>query len=134
MDGPAPPKAPAFAGKLRLVKLPRRYGWALQQPVVYRSALPGVGEIIVPAGHVTDLESAPRWLPVAFAVAYDQAPAAAVVHDWACEHPERFPRRMADALFFEAMTVLVVAPWRRWAMWAAVRSFGLVTCRPGAWR
>ena len=125
-----------FLGRLRVIRLEDRYGWALLQPLIYRSDLDGVGELVVPSGFVTDFESAPRWLPLAFTLAYDRATAAAVLHDWLYRTrpvvglpPHTIPRREADALFREAMAASRVARWRRGLLWAAVRVGGWA-----AWR
>ena len=116
------PRAPAFLGRLRVIQLPGGAGWALQQPLVYRSALPGVGEIVVPAGFVTDFASVPRW-PLTFLLAGDTAHAPAVVHDF-LYGTRRVRRATADLVFLEAMVLTGVPRWRRAAMWVAVRIFG----------
>jgi hypothetical protein len=96
--------------------------WELTQPFQY-------GGWTVPAGFVTDFASVPRFfwrlLPPAGngqAAAYGYA---AVVHDWLYRRGYRFPsRKTCDAIFFDLMKAAGVAPWRRWAMYLAVRAFG----------
>lgn len=88
-----------------------------------------IGMIEIPAGFSTDFASVPR-LPIVFWLTGDSAHEASVVHDWLYRTQE-FPRRTADAVFLDAMSVSVppVVRWRRWAMWAGVRLLGWI-----AWR
>lgn len=77
----------------------------------------------VPEGTETDFASIPRlaWTWIGHpAGRYAQA---AVLHD--CLYRSGLvTRRKADELFREAMGVLGVPAWQRWAMWAAVRVGG----------
>ena len=90
----------------------------------------GKRRVQVPEGFETDFASVPfgfRWLvPVV-----GRHGKAAVLHDAMYRGKAHllgdwpgFDRRMADAVFFEAMTVLGVRPWRKWLIWLAVRAFG----------
>jgi hypothetical protein len=77
----------------------------------------------VPAGFDTDFASIPRlfWTLVGHpAGRYAQA---AVLHDW-LYRTAPVPRKEADRIFREAMAVLGVPAWQRWAMWAGVRVGG----------
>ena len=77
----------------------------------------------VPAGFETDFASIPRafWSLVGHpAGQYAQA---AVLHDF-LYRTKAVPRAEADRIFREAMQVLEVPAWQRWAMWAAVRVGG----------
>jgi hypothetical protein len=135
VDDAAVSNAPRFLGKVRLVRLEHPYGWALQQPLTYRSALPGVGELVVPAGFVSDLESVSRWTPLLFALVYDVAPPAACVHDWLFRRAPvladgtRPTRALADAIYREAMAAWGVPRWRRTLIWLGVRVGGWATWR-----
>ena len=102
----------------------------LEWPFTYEVGHKGSGlSLTVPAGFETDFASVPfgfRWLvPVVgrhgkAAVLHDALYAGACV-GWA---PPMRDRALADAVFFEAMTVLEVRPWRKWLIWLAVRVFG----------
>lgn len=98
--------------------------WVLEEPLTYLSDEPD--EIVVPAGFVTDLASIPRifrgLLPQ-----NDRHRLAAVVHDYLCRQAQsRKERARGDRIFREAMFDLGVPGWKRWVMWAAVRSMTAV--------
>ncbi len=93
------------------------------RPFVYAAGAPDSGHLlIVPPGFETDFASVPfgfRWLvPIV-----GRHGKAAVLHDWLYAS-KLMPRRMADDLFLEAMTVLGVRPWRRYLAYWSVRLFG----------
>jgi len=94
--------------------------WKLEHPLVYQSDI--AGSITVPEGFVTDFASVPR-IPIAYTLAGDTAHAAAVVHDYLYGN-HGVKRKVADAVFKEAMAVSGVPWWRRQLMWSAVRVFG----------
>lgn len=78
----------------------------------------------VPKGFVTDFASIPfgfRWLfPIRGK--YDKA---AVLHDYLYERGgNKQDRLRADNIFYEAMTVLEVARWRRELIWWFTRALG----------
>lgn len=110
-----------FASKL-IVDLPikEKGKRRLLCPLVYISSI--AGEIVVPEGFKTDFASVPR-IPVAYLLTGDTANAAAVVHDYLYS-TKKLPRRIADAVFLEAMAVSGVPWWRRRMMHLAVRAFG----------
>ncbi len=96
----------------------------LERAFSYEIGHKGSGrKITVPAGFETDFASVPfvfRWLvPVV-----GRHGKAAVLHDWLYASGALPNRAEADAVFFEAMTVLGVRPWRKWLIWLAVRMFG----------
>jgi hypothetical protein len=93
--------------------------WVLREPLVYQ---PNGHAISVPAGFVTDFASIPRPL-WALLPKWGRHGNAAVVHDWLYWSHET-DRATADRTFREAMEILGVLWGVRWAMWAAVRSFG----------
>ncbi len=96
----------------------------LERAFSYEVGTKGSGRrITVPAGFETDFASVPvgfRWL-VPLVGRHGKA---AVLHDWLYASGYLPRRRMADAVFFEAMGVLGVRPWRKWLVWLAVRVFG----------
>ena len=136
-----------FTGKLALVLLndkthtvlrDGRVLWALQRPLTYRSDIGGVGDIVVPAGFVTDLASIPRLVTSVFPPDGPWAEAA-VVHDalYYCRgganlwHGRRvisrekpYSREECDAVLREAMTDLNVPALKRQIIWSAVRVGG----------
>lgn len=92
----------------------------LLQPLIFESALGG--EIIVPAGFVTDFSSVPR-LPLAYWLTGNTSHRSAVIHDY-LYHTGTVSREMADRIFLEAMKSRNVPAWRRSSMYWAVRLFG----------
>lgn len=96
--------------------------WRLDKKLIYVSDEGGVFE--VPAGFVTDMASVPR-LPLAYILAGNTAHAAAVLHDFFYQ-TKPISRDDADEIFLEAMAATGVSWWRRWLMYAAVRSAGWV--------
>lgn len=77
----------------------------------------------VPAGFETDFASIPRVFWTLVGHPAGQYAQAAVLHDW-LYRTKAVPRAEADRIFREAMVVLQVPAWQRWAMWAAVRVAG----------
>lgn len=89
------------------------------------------GKITAPKGFDTDLASVPRagWM---FIAPFDVA-RAAVIHDVLYKairegdsEMKSELRKAADLVFKDAMAQSepVVAPWKCWSAWAAVRAFG----------
>ena len=84
--------------------------------------------IVVPAGTLTDFASIPRffWRVLPPTGEYGKA---AVVHDYLYQNIGRvgereLSREQCDLVFREAMRCLGVSPWKRQAMYQAVRMFG----------
>lgn len=79
----------------------------------------------VPVGYVTDFASVPRifWSIIP---PYGPCGKAAVIHDYLYNRvsEDKFDRGIADAIFKEALGVLGVGGWKKWAMYFAVRLFG----------
>lgn len=94
--------------------------FTLHEPLVYDSDR--IARVVVPAGFRTDLASIPRglWNVLPPIGRYD---AAAVVHDHLYQH-NGVSRSAADGVLLEAMCVLGVAQWQRWAIYAGVRVGG----------
>jgi hypothetical protein len=76
--------------------------WETLSEFRYESDVDGL--VVVPAEFITDLASVPRW-PLAYLIAGDRAPAAAVLHDWLYQSPDFDKRVLADAIMLEAMGV-----------------------------
>lgn len=120
---------PRFVDSLYVVRIREARGcfgrtrWRLESQLRYDSIVYGK-TIAVPAGYETDFASVPR-LPLSYAIAGDTAHTAAVVHDYLYSTPGvAVTRRIADAVFREAMMSSGVPRWRAWIMWIAVRLFG----------
>lgn len=100
--------------------------WRLTHTLVYSG---DSIQIAVPAGFETDFASVPRW-PLVWWLAADTAHAPSVVHDY-LYRMDGVSRKEADDIFYEAMAadqpelgIRAVPRWRRWLMWAAVRTMG----------
>lgn len=106
-----------FRTPLILRPLPHR-AWEITTPFVVDTVL--VGEIIVPAGFVCDLNSIPR-LYWAVSPATDY-PEAGVVHDWL--YSTQFPRSLADRIYAELLTALGMSAARVAGRYMALRLFG----------
>jgi hypothetical protein len=76
----------------------------------------------IPAGFVTDFASVPKVLQGLIG-SVETHGKAAVLHDYLYA-TQPVSRIVADAVFLEAMAVLGVPRWKRWAMYRAVRCFG----------
>lgn len=85
--------------------------------------------IEVPKGFVTDLASTPRFLWFIFSP-IDEYSKAAIVHDYLYQTKSEYSRRQVDNIFLEAMTVLNVPAYRKYPVWAAVRTFGWLFFNP----
>jgi Protein of unknown function (DUF1353) len=97
--------------------------WILHDPLSYDVGTEGSGDrITVPHGFKADFSSVPRplwrWLSP-----WGKHGNAAVIHDYLYWMQTR-PRRTADDIFLEAMTVLEVPPLDKRLMYWAVRIFG----------
>lgn len=99
--------------------------YRLEEALEYESEL-AVGDVVVPAGTVTDFASIPRvfWrvLPP-----WDIHRRAAIIHDYlyATRQPRTDEeRKLADRVFLEALEALEVPWWKRQLMYRAVRCFG----------
>ena len=137
-----------FLSKLRVEHAENKDGrddWTLTAALGYLSDLadpgyPGSGyllEIWAPEGFTTDFSSVPR-LPLMYLLAGDSAHAPSVIHDYLYRmwpYRDAGSRKLADAVFLEAMKVVGESAWRRWLMWGAVRIGGYWTWkRPGSYK
>ena len=114
---------------------------SLDRPLILSSIVLG-GALVIPTGFVTDFDSTPRLIPIAYAVIKGTGKAGAVAHDWLYQthradlYAELGPgfgwagpehavdRRTADAVLAEALAALDVPGWKVRAMFDAVRAFG----------
>lgn len=94
--------SPAFLDPLR-VKLAGRNRWITEARFRFRSMV--ADRIIeVPAEFVTDFASVPR-LPLAYLIAGNRCPQAALPHDFLYQAPDWEDRPLADEVFLEAAGV-----------------------------
>jgi Protein of unknown function (DUF1353) len=99
--------------------------WVLMRVFGYDVGTEGSGDHIdVSIGFQTDFASIPRpfWVILP---QWGKHGNAAVIHDWLYWTQER-PRRAADEILLEAMTVLGVGSVTRYAIFWAVRAFGWI--------
>lgn len=98
--------------------------FVLSEDFTYRATF---GDITAPAGFVTDFDSVPR-LPLAYWLTKGRTRRAPVVHDYLYDVQEiagvQISRRLADAIFLEAMVDEGVRPAARYAIWLGVRVGG----------
>lgn len=113
---------PGFRTELTAAKHDMRR-WRVVSPLVYCSKVPGVGVVTVESGFITDLTSAPRLVWVIFPPDGTYTPGA-VVHDKL--YRDGTPRKVADAVFLEAMECSGTMAAVRYPIWAAVRLFGWI--------
>jgi hypothetical protein len=107
--------------------------WKITAPFTYHIGAPdGVESVQIPIGFVTDFASVPKvlWNLLPPVGTYGKA---AVIHDWL--YQDRVidgpclrvcTRAEADAILFEAMTVLAVGFLTRWTIYLGVRVGGWV--------
>ena len=102
--------------------------WVLMDPFSYDVGREGSGDTInVPVLFLTDFASVPRPFWSIFPP-WGRYGNAAVIHDFLYADQPR-PRRTADHIFLEAMTVLKVGRLTKYILFYAVRCFGWL-----AWR
>ncbi len=98
-------------------------GWRVVNAFTYAIGREGSTVCItVPAGFQTDFASVPRIFWSIFPPTGKHGKAA-VLHDYLYA-TQQASRVVADAIFLEAMGVLDVPAWRRWAMYLGVRLGG----------
>ena len=100
----------------------------LLAPLWYESDLLGGRTVKVPTGFITDRESVPRWLPLAYAVFSGTASRAGVIHDRLYQLHKvqdlEVSRRLSDAVYYEANALDQVSGWKRWLKWVGLRIGG----------
>lgn len=125
-----------FESQLELRHRPGHYRWEVIQPLQYRHyiqtpALPSGYQpmasqlIVVPTGYLSDLASVPR---LARRLVDAQSPTTrrpAVVHDYIyTDLTQRFTKREADRIFYDALLEEGMATPLAWLLWQAVRVGG----------
>lgn len=127
-----------MAGFLSPLKVERLNGgnkWKVLEKFEYCVGSPtGMEVVTVPEGFVTDFASIPRGLWNIFPPVGGKYDKAAVIHDKMYKEPKveinglryRIDRTYADEIFKEAMGVLEVGWFSRWAIYLAVRMGGWV--------
>lgn len=119
---------PAFHSKL-IVEDDGGFPFTLKQQLVYVTNVGRRGTMVVPVGFKTDFASIPRFFQRLLPEIgrYD---AAAVLHDYLYQngvlHGIPVTRADADAMLNEAMGVMKVPAWQRWAIYHGVRLGGWV--------
>ena len=110
-----------FTKPLTVTKIGPRT-WKVERSFIYYLKDEEGEHIKVPKGFKTDFASVPRplWWLVPPDGRYTQA---AVLHDY-LYFSKIYPRQKADLIFYQAMRVLKVPFWKRWAMHKSVRLFG----------
>lgn len=96
----------------------------------------GNNQVIVKAGFKCDMASIPRGIKWIFGRQIGLINKAAIVHDYCYTEgiyaivkpnhrvPPAIARKIADAVFYEAMRVAGVSKMKAWVIWRAVRMFG----------
>lgn len=83
------------------------------------------GDLIVPAGFVTDFASVPR-VPLVFDLLGDRGNLAATLHDWLYTAPHPIDNReKADLILFEALMAQGVSHFEAQALYEGVRLAGV---------
>jgi hypothetical protein len=118
----------SFTSALIVEDLEDGKNWRVHSPFEYHVGRYPSNEVIkVPKDFVTDFASTPwglRWIvPV-----HGKHGKAAVLHDFLCKQAKEgiVSRKYADEIFYEAMGVLKVPKWRKYAAYFAVRTFAIV--------
>lgn len=110
----------------------------LLAPLWYESDVLGGRIVKVPAGYITDRESVPRWLPLAYALFSGTASRAGVIHDRLYQLHKvcdlDIPRRLADAVYYEANGLDQNPGWKRWLKWFGLRIGGAAAYASGPMR
>jgi hypothetical protein len=93
-----------------------RWAWVLAEPLPWeiRDAAGTVtGQIVVPAGFLTDLGSVPWWARSLVNPADPQCAKAYVLHDWCLDCGGPLRQLEAAGVLHEALRALRVEGWRR---------------------
>lgn len=102
--------------------------WKLVSPFEYHR---DIGEVIIaPKDFITDFGSKPPIVWFWAGSPTDEAGPAYIIHDFLCVQPN-YPRKDADKIFLECMTILKIPLWKRTIMYWAVRIWG---CFKVMWR
>lgn len=101
--------------------------WELVEEFSYHVGIKSSPEIItVPKGFITDFASIPRLFWRVIGHPAEKYGKAAVIHDYLYSEQQTYTRKRSDEIFYEAMEVLKVPFWKRWAMYHSVRTWGWI--------
>jgi len=121
-----------FTDSLVVSPLTDGHTWVIFSPFGYDVGSEGSDDTInVDTGFMTDFASIPRifWVVLPKWGKYGNA---AVIHDWLYWTRKR-SRLQADRIMLEAMKVLAVPAWQRFAIFHAVRWFGWAAWKRNEW-
>jgi Protein of unknown function (DUF1353) len=107
------------------ITAPFSYETEVLPPTAYGAAI-----FVVPVGFVTDFGSIPQifW---SLESPIGKAGKGYVLHDLLYRTKGLVTRAQADAILFEAITLLDVSWWSRWTIWSGVRVGGSSSYRGG---
>lgn len=91
--------------------------WELLDDLVYHSKL--IGMITAPKGFVTDFDSTPRWVPIAYSLFKGKCNKQAAIHDLLYQK-HICSKHKADRIFLEAMKSEKIPSYIRWPMYLGV--------------
>lgn len=102
--------------------------WRVEEDLVIDDS--ELGEFTVPVGFVSDLDSIPRWFPLAHAVVKGASVTSAVAHDYLYEQGEingdPITQKQADEVYLRAMADEGVPWWKRRMIYRALRIGGFI--------
>ena len=97
--------------------------WVTDATLTYEIGMRGSGLVVViPKGFQTDLGTIPWYARTILNPADARCSNAFVLHDFLCDF-DGFTKVVADAILFEALSVLGVEWWKRAVIYAAVRAW-----------
>ncbi len=118
----------SFTTSLVVSPLVDGHRWRLENSFIYHVGTKySKNKIVVPKGFITDFASVP-FLFWSILPPFGKYTKSTVLHDWLYHSHER-SRLESDAIFYEAMTVEGVVPWKASVMYGAVRVFGWLSWR-----
>jgi hypothetical protein len=117
----------SFTEKLIVSLEPNGRKWKLEEDFTYYTEIfkdKGIDRyyITVPAGFETDFASVPK-IFILLLRWRDKFNKASVVHDW-LYHTKEVPRRIADRIFLEGLTILGIPKWKAYLFYWVVRLLG----------
>ena len=114
-----------FTDTLIVSPIPDGRRWVIRSDFGYDVGEEGSGESInVPTGFITEFARVPRLLWALFP-RWGKYGNAAVIHDF-CYWRQKYSRSRVDEIFLEAMGVLGVRCFQKYALYYAVRLFGWI--------
>ena len=100
--------------------------YRLVEPLVYYTEVIN-REIVVPVGFVTDLESVPRWFPLAYSYLGHTSRRGGAIHDYLYRRDSDpiVGRAIADAVYREICGCVGNSSVQGWLKWCGVRAGGI---------